>query len=180
MQKLAWNSHDVLVFEWIFFLLQAKKVFLCHILWWWIFFCFWSLHDRTVSKFDDLVSFRPPCYQQHTIVFSENKFVSFCREHWNSTLLITLTHMLLKRLVQVWSPVQFFTVCKWLVCEFSVLISSKEVVVDVDLALHSLQCRRILASEAASLIKRAIIAQGAHTSSVSVYVRNMKKCMGES
>ena len=121
MQKLAWNSHDVLVFEWIFFLLQAKKVFLCHILWWWIFFCFWSLHDRTVSKFDDLVSFRPPCYQQHTIVFSENKFVSFCREHWNSTLLITLTHMLLKRLVQVWSLVQFFTVCKWLVCEFSVI-----------------------------------------------------------
>lgn len=45
------------------------------------FFCFWSLRDRTVSKFDDLVSFSPPCYQQHTIVFSENKFVSFCREH---------------------------------------------------------------------------------------------------
>ena len=107
-----------------FFFNAGKKGLLCHILWWWIFFCFWSLHDRTVSKFDDLVSFRPPCYQQHTIVFSENKFVSFCREHWNSTLLITLTHMLLKRLVQVWSPVQFFTVCKWLVCEFSVSIST--------------------------------------------------------
>ena len=127
------------------------------------------------SLFNQIIGYQSFCGRLLMFkLFFTSKVLCFgtCRQVTCEMFIKCLEHLMEK----IISPILFGTNClfKWL----NTLSLTKELFIKVS----TVHCSHLLFSsfsKESCVFRHTFSTQGAHTSSVSVYIRNIKKCMGE-